>query len=287
MTKFKIGDRVKCIADDPDSRTNFAGIVGTVYVVTDCEHDSVSVAPTAENKRHDGCSPSRFELYAKAGEFVEGDFVVNVHDSDAKVRLVKKAAPVTAPGLTNLAVLALEDGNTYAARGFRLATSEDIAAAADKIAAELADPKNFDKPLRPLYDWKPDLARIGDGPNHPSVAAYEERVAALKASCANEIPAADFDFSTIKRGDLVTIQMKAHDDGIGLGDMIGLELPDGGLFSAPLEMIHSVIPAPKPKTLRERAIKAAMKADLAPIGEPISFDYAHIVDAVLAEVEKG
>ncbi len=99
------------------------------------------------------------------------------------------------------------------------------------------------------------------------------------------IPAADFDFSTIKEGDEVTIRFKVLADGLtheysNSDRFVQVKQPDFGPYFYRPSAFHSVILAPKPKTLRERAIEVLR--NYVPEAQT-----EVVADAVLAEVEKG
>jgi hypothetical protein len=257
MTKFEIGDRVKCTHPDQVN----AGVVGQVYSVTDIDIRGFITIDPQTGGEHTHCYPDRFELYAKAGEFVMGDRVVNVHDSRAQVRTVKDVAPGTAPGLTNLSVLILEDDNMYAAKGFRLATPEEIAAS----VAKYLEPETLAKWVHKVYGT-PRPTHYVSPPTEPQ-----------------EIPAAKFDFNAIKKGDVVVFRHVVADDGL-FGGQMAVEY-EGGRRYIEHEEAAFVIPAPKPKTLRERAIEAVQGVTNS--GRLGTGDILAIVDAVLTEVEKG
>lgn len=185
MTKFEIGDRVKCVEGHTDDLAVrlIAGQVYTVRAIDSGQYISID-----DDKP--GWMVDRFELYAKAGEFVAGDVLFALY-ADGPLSVVN-------------AVRASEDGQRvefsddlgrwWPASGYRLATPEEIAAAADKIVAEFTDPKNFDKPLRPI--WK----AVGDPTPHPS----------HNLAPRPEIPATEFDFSTIKADLKPSVPFRVH-----------------------------------------------------------------------------
>lgn len=233
MTKFKIGDRVKPKGAQDASGVFVVDGVGSVGVNGQVHFVSNGDAHFLETD---------VELYAKAGEFVEGDWVkpANAQGGPWKVLDTRRQGDgqrISFPG---------EYGQWWSSAGYRLATPEEIAAAEGKAE-----------------DWSARISR--------------EDAAAGRGAPA-EIPAAEFDFSTIKAGDEVIIRWLVVMDGVDHEGFIGLKNPDFGLYYIrPTSGVVAVIPAPKPKTLRERITEAVEKGST----------LAGIVDAVLAEVEKG
>lgn len=246
MSKFQVGDRVKCVSQDGGEELT----PGKVYTVTGFGRATDVMVEGSDLS----WNPRRFELYAKAGEFVVGDRVVRI-DEPGPVHTVLR----TASGL----VIATEDA-CYFSYKFRLATPEEIAAA----------------------EMKPSPAMFPDS-IHPTLANLE--IATRAHERAAEIPAADFDFDQIKAGDEVLLRLKASSDGLDKDGEVRVEGGSGFYRYFKPEQILAVIPAPKPKALRERAIEAATSAAyVADSGRLKSHEQlASVVDAVLAEVEKG
>jgi len=252
MTKFEIGDRLR----DRDT--------GTIRTVTDTNANGTTI------KTDDGfaCLAASFELYAKAGEFMVGDWVVL--DGEGITRRMPPAAaykidqicqPATAPYYLVI------QGVFIAQDCARLATPEEIA------AADLAAPKLGEANPSIVIEPKPFgkfFTILGEPDTRPT-----------------EIPAAEFDFSTIKAGDEVTVRLKVHSAGLDQdGEVACLgrpERPDALRYIGPSEIIN-VIPTPKPKTLRTRVIHAAESVERCADHDVY---LARIADAVLAEVEKG
>lgn len=257
MSKFQVGDRVRCV-------DGFAGdyVIETGRICTVSSVDALGYIGVQEEVSP-GWRADRFELYAKAGEFVMGDRVV-ITDADYLADRQMNNAPIPSVltirhpiddevGSIDPEILWFE-GQTWAAKKSRcrLATPDEIA----------------DADARPVegVHYHADLR---GSVVHPQ-----------------SIPAADFDFSTIKAGDHVTIKARLQSDAHGDHFWAEYQTHEGrSAIWLKSSDVHSVIPAPKPETLRERAIEAA---DLARKGLALSPEaMAHIVDAVLAEVEKS
>lgn len=266
---FQIGDRVKVV-----SQANGGGLaLGEIHTVSATESTGGGYVGL-DGSDQPGWRADRFELYAKAGEFVVGDRVIWTWPESGHTfspgDMLTIAKPKYDAGPDTLWGGA---GPWWFHKGYvRLATPEEIAAAQDKIVADYTDPKSFDKPLRPIAETV--MARGTNGQDY-AVSHSRERA---------EIPAAEFDFSTIKAGDEIDVRFvvdKTSDSGVVclLGDMP---------FHIALHHIHAVIPAPKPKTLRERAIEAGWKAfNTSKVDDGPEAAVRDLVDAVLAEVEKG
>lgn len=251
---FQIGDRVKCIRPDDYSTLT----MGQIYTVT---------GPGPGRDIHVACideswMPSRFELYAKAGEFVVGDQVV-ARGNTAEILIVSEVGRcgIKARSAANF----MTDIGPFSA--FRLATPEEIAAAEGS--------KVTPKPFGPFFNI------LGE----PDTRATASHISTASPTTRSEIPAADFDFDRIKRGDVVVVHRTVDRDGLTHIGNVSVD-PIGGFIKP--SRIHSVIPSPKPKTLRERAIEAAkgVEFDGAYVGN-MSALKAAVVDLVLAEVEKG
>lgn len=270
MTKFAVGDRVKCVREDSVN----AGIKGRIYTVTDIsERHYITISPNTGGE-YRACDPDRFELYAKAGEFVVGDWVVfqsNINGtSNGKPYAVTSSANGHIQWTDNRG---RRNGCVHKHFNVRLATPEEIAA-----ATTASEPKKFNRIYVP--------------------PGAEEYIQASNAAERTEIPAAEFDFSKIKAGDTVVLRWTVNRGGFDSNGYIRVHQPNGGgdLY-VHTDDIESVTPAPKPKTLRERAIERVFsgipgaeagdetKGVVLAGGQVISLHA--IVDAVLAEVEKG
>ncbi len=253
MTKFEIGDRVK--ATRSENASGDAIEKGRIYTVGSLDDVGDPVLETDHEHPDIGWSDS-FELYAKAGEFVAGETVVGIEDVAGLRRgdlcKVMEILPQAAVGTVQVLLAArVSDGKLlqlWAAR-FRLATPEEIATA--------------------------------EGKPTPLAMELMQKLRDNDAKTATEILAAEFDFSTIKVGDVVSIRYTVDRDGFK-GGLFSVETEDGVRWCDP-KHVHSVIPAPKPKTLRERAIEAV--CDSSPADHNLNIET--IVDLVLAEVKKG
>lgn len=267
---FQIGDRVR--ATRTENASGDCIEKGRIYMVGSLDDVGDPVLETDHEFPDVGWRDS-FELYAKAGEFVVGDRVV-ITDADYLADRQINNAPIP-PVLTvrypfdnevgriDLELLWFE-GQTWAAKKSRcrLATPDEIADA-DAVPVEGV---HYHADLRGSVV-------------HPQ-----------------SIPAADFDFSMIKAGDEVVLRYKVLRDGIDDGNVMVHQPDFGGYYFRPA-VFSSVIPAPKPKTLRERAIEAALggipgvapsdetKGVVLAGGQVISLHA--LVDLVLAEVEKS
>lgn len=311
---FQIGDRVKSKIDGSGPY-----VVQSVYPAHGDEfvryEEHIGIGP---QERPTLLLADRFELYAKAGEFVVGDAVRAKYPgaTDNKVRIVRKVedGAFLEAGKYHQAISIQGDPLSYRADRFRLATTEEVERDMARVVAQFTDPKNFDKPLRGVDHYidpnsleaicddissRPDREKAAETILSPEAAAkwkvfaemidganiFKPEIGKTVFYGPSEIPAAEFDFSTIKAGDEVTIKARLTSPGDD-GEFWAEYRTHEGVSAIWLKAkdVHSVIPAPKPKTLRERAIEAAVAAtDHFDNGLAV----AAMVDAVLAEVEKG
>lgn len=259
---FQIGDRVKAKED-----TSVYLTCDKVYAIANTKYDGHQVEVLADTKRLAWLHAHRFELYAKAGEFVVGDQVIVTKDGedDAPTGAMFTVTG-TGRGYEDRQTVDFTDnvgdGREWLSDRFRLATPEEIA------AADLAAPKFSEIDPSIVIEPKPfgKFFTILGEPDTGSQA----------------IPAADFDFSTIKTGDEIVVACKVASDGLDKDGEVRVEGRSGFFRYFKPDQITSVIRAPKPKTLRERAIEAAMR-----VASQGAVPTTMIVDAVLAEVEKG
>lgn len=287
MSKFQAGDRVKANHGFPvDGVQTVAWVLGQWIKVGD-----------ADNQQwHE----NRFELYAKAGEFVVGDYVVGIERACqmrpgdlCKVLEIFPATSAEKEDISVCRVRRLSDGDEfqfYFTR-FRLATSEEIAAAEAKTV-ELTGAVSAEQAA--LFAVRIDANQA----KNLGWDIFTPESGKTVFHHAGEIPAADFDFSTIKAGSSVLVRLTVERDGLDHdGDIVCEGYgPHGQRYFNPHQIV-SVIPTPKPKTLRERAIEAALggipgvdpsdetKGVVLAGGQVISLHA--LVDLVLAEVEKG
>lgn len=247
MSKFEVGDRLRA--------SETASVYVTcdqVYVVLQAKGDDrQQVEILSDCGRAAWLHSHRFELYAKAGTFVAGDIVIakdNHQDYCGGFHFGDMFVVEEAFGGKYVGLVGRRGSAGFSS--FRLATPEEIAEA-----------------------------------NGPTRMARElmQKLRDNDTKARTEIPAADFDFSTIKAGDELVLRYRVLRDGIDDGNVMVHQPDFGGYYFRPA-VFSSVIPAPKPKTLRERAIEAAKDAKRYAMGEGWIDD---LVDAVLAEVEKG
>lgn len=234
MSKFDVGDRVRSKEDASIYLT-----IGRTYTVTHVQPGSTQVEVTSDTGLPTWLHDHRFELYAKAGEFVAGDTVMPINVIDGPWTVIA----VLMHDEGQMVSLSGDYGRLWPSRGYRLAAPEEIASPEAK----------------PIASVRPEGV---------------------------EILAADFDFSTIKKGDVAVIRFEVLADGLtheySIRDhFVKVYQPDFGPYYFRPNAFHSVIPAPKPKALRERAIEAAKSV----VDDRDYLD--DIVDAVLAEIEKG
>lgn len=88
MTKFKYGDRVRCIEDDTNART--VGKVGTVIEIND--HGTIGVAFDEDVAGHSLCG----RAYMGHGWFLRENELVTVDVVDLKVIIITKGKTTTA-----------------------------------------------------------------------------------------------------------------------------------------------------------------------------------------------
>lgn len=281
MSKFQVGDRVRATGDHGTHGDVIKN--GAVYTVVKLDNDGDPILDSDTVNDRIGWGGSPFELYARAGEFVVGDKIIataNAEGAFTKGRMYDVVG--TQYGRPGVAKDDSGVPNGWSPGNFRLATPEEIAAAEAKtveltgaVSAEQAArfAVRIDANQEKNLGWEIFNPEIGKTVFHH----------------VGEIPAADFDFSTIKAGDEVLVRLKLARDGMDEdGEVLCRSSPARDTAAQRFisrEEIVSVIPAPKPKTLRERAIEAAGEAWTATIGGQNVVD--SIVDAVLAEVEKG
>lgn len=251
--KFNKGDRLRVVEDVVTGAGKVCLKKGDIHTATGTAPGWVSLTP---NSGAAEWIEDRFELYAKAGEFVAGDYVVPLDGDDVVTLNILEAGRVyeveAVYGADPVSYLIVNGGSHYQSR-FRLATAEEIAAA-DVQAAR--------------WSVKVEAATAVTG----EAFTLFPRPA--------EIPAAEFDFSTIKEGDRLVVRLTVMSDGLDRDGEINVNSDKIAGWVKP-EHIISVIAAPRPKTLRERAIEAARSV----VDDRDYLD--DIVDAVLAEIEKS
>lgn len=244
MTTFKIGDRAKAVANIPSRSLKRGGI----YLVIGCSDDFVSIDLDGEV----AFNASLFELYAKAGEFVAGDKLVALNDFTDGIGQKRLTAGKIYDAVSAYSIAECDDGHLChwerPEEYFRLATPEEISAAGAEIEESRA-----------------------------------QSVVTQGVDPGAEIPAADFDFCTIKTGAEVVVVFKVASDGLDRDGEVRVESREGFFHYIRPASIRFIIPAPKPKTLRERAIEASLRVGL----DNSSESREALVDAILAEVEKG
>lgn len=251
MSKFEIGDRVKAIQTRA-GKSPTSIVAGSVYVVRSIDEMGHPILAHEPDWEEHGWSAGNFELYAKAGKFVAGDRIVCVETYEPHRTKGAMYTALKPSEYDPSCVIILGDNGhetSHFVTYFRLATPEEIA------AADLAAPKFSEVNPSIVIEPKPVVERA-------------------------EIPASEFDFSTIKAGDEIVVRLVVDQDGMDFDKEISF--PRG--YVEPSQIV-SVIPAPKPKTLRERAIEAANKA-----WNDASFSdrtIERLALAVLAEVERG
>jgi hypothetical protein len=263
---FQIGDRVK----------SQAGIICTVHGVRDPSgpcwpYNAINISANPELPFWE--SIDRFELYAKAGEFVVGDKIIATATAEGAFTKGRMYDVVgTQYGRPSVAKDDSGVPNGWSSQNFRLATSDEIMVADLKVPA-------FTKG-KPSIEWIKPLTSTAD------VEGLAKMFHSEPDLMRKEIPAADFDFSTIKAGDRVIAELIVKRDGVDLdGDVVVERGGNDHVAFIETQYITSVVPAPKPKTLRERAIEAAGEAWTATIGGQNVVE--SIVDAVLAEAGKA
>jgi len=252
MTKFEIGDRVKAKEGIPHRSIR----KDDVYTVA---RESVGFL-TFEGADDVSFNAGLFELYAKAGEFAAGDVVIAVSSESSGPQIGKLyTVESTYAAYDGSPMVRVVGGIGMYARQFRLATPEEIAASARCSV------------------------KVGNGGAQSYILTTDGGLSTVISPPGREVPAAGFDFSTIKAGDVIAVHYVV--EGRRGGSLLGRLKPGyGDQWQFLLSDVVSVIPAPKPKTLRERAIEAAKHALTHAGAENM---VGSVVDAVLAEVEKG